>query len=176
MRDYDPTAGRYLEADPLGLVDGASIYGYVKGNPGRWVDPRGEFAAAAGGGAVAEFLCATDPVCAGVVVIVGCAIGAYDIYQWWNAPPNIVAIEKEPGKPGESDGFKPKKHWDGEKVKNPNGPGAGYPDQNGDVWVPTGVGGAPGTGSTGIAHGGPHWDVESPGGGYRNVKPAGGKR
>ena len=34
MRDYDPTTGRYLEADPL---DGASIYGYVKGNPGRWV-------------------------------------------------------------------------------------------------------------------------------------------
>jgi RHS repeat-associated protein len=41
MRDYDPTTGRYLEADPLGLVDGASIYGYVKGNPGRWVDPKG---------------------------------------------------------------------------------------------------------------------------------------
>jgi hypothetical protein len=30
-----------LQADPLGLVDGASIYGYVKQNPGRWVDPRG---------------------------------------------------------------------------------------------------------------------------------------
>ena len=41
MRDYDPTTGRYLEADPLGLVDGASIYGYVKQNPGRWVDRRG---------------------------------------------------------------------------------------------------------------------------------------
>ncbi|MBN8631584.1 MAG: RHS repeat-associated core domain-containing protein [Rhodobacterales bacterium] len=23
MRDYDPTTGRYLQADPLGLVDGA---------------------------------------------------------------------------------------------------------------------------------------------------------
>ena len=42
MRDYDPTTGRYLQADPLGLVDGASVYGYVKGNPGRWIDPRGE--------------------------------------------------------------------------------------------------------------------------------------
>ena len=42
MRDYDPTTGRYLEPDPLGLVDGASVYGYVKGNPGRWIDPRGE--------------------------------------------------------------------------------------------------------------------------------------
>ena len=41
MRDYDPTTGRYLEADPLGLVDGTSVYGYVKGNPGRWVNRRG---------------------------------------------------------------------------------------------------------------------------------------
>ena len=43
MRDYDPTTGRYIEADPLGLVDGASVYGYALGNPGRFVDPRGEF-------------------------------------------------------------------------------------------------------------------------------------
>jgi RHS repeat-associated protein len=42
MRDYDPTTGRYLQADPLGLVDGASVYGYALGNPGRYVDPRGE--------------------------------------------------------------------------------------------------------------------------------------
>ena len=42
MRDYDPTTGRYIEADPLGLVDGASVYGYAGGNPGRYVDPRGK--------------------------------------------------------------------------------------------------------------------------------------
>jgi RHS repeat-associated protein len=42
MRDYDPTTGRYLQADPLGLIDGPSVYGYAKGNPGRWVDTRGE--------------------------------------------------------------------------------------------------------------------------------------
>jgi hypothetical protein len=42
MRDYDPTTGRYLQADPLGLVDGASVYGYAGQNPGRYVDPRGE--------------------------------------------------------------------------------------------------------------------------------------
>ena len=42
MRDYDPTMGRYLQADPLGLVDGATVYGYARQNPGRWVDPRGE--------------------------------------------------------------------------------------------------------------------------------------
>jgi uncharacterized protein RhaS with RHS repeats len=42
MRDYDPTTGRYLQADPLGLVAGASVYGYALQNPGRYTDPRGE--------------------------------------------------------------------------------------------------------------------------------------
>jgi hypothetical protein len=40
-----------------------------------------------------------------------------------------------------------------------------YPDEDGNVWVPTGEGGA--------AHGGPHWDVETPGGGYQNIYPGG---
>jgi len=38
MRDYDPTLGRYIQADPLGLVDGASVYGYVGQNPSNYVD------------------------------------------------------------------------------------------------------------------------------------------
>jgi hypothetical protein len=33
---------RYLQADPLGLVDGASVYGYALQNPQRYTDPRGE--------------------------------------------------------------------------------------------------------------------------------------
>ena len=41
MRDYDPTTGRYLQTDPLGLVDGASVYGYVKQNSQRRADPYG---------------------------------------------------------------------------------------------------------------------------------------
>ncbi|MCG3268362.1 RHS repeat-associated core domain-containing protein [Yoonia sp. I 8.24] len=41
MRDYDPTTGRYIQADPLGLIDGASVYGYVTQNPGRYIDRRG---------------------------------------------------------------------------------------------------------------------------------------
>ena len=61
MRDYDPTTGRYLEADPLGLVDGASVYGYVGQSPLMYIDPRGEFGlpgALAGAlvGAVAGYL------------------------------------------------------------------------------------------------------------------------
>jgi RHS repeat-associated protein len=43
MRDYDPTTGRYLQADPLGLVDGPSVYGYARQSPLRFTDPTGEF-------------------------------------------------------------------------------------------------------------------------------------
>jgi len=32
---------RYIEADPLGLVDGASVYGYALQNPNKYIDPRG---------------------------------------------------------------------------------------------------------------------------------------
>ena len=42
MRNYDSTTGRYVQADPLGLVDGASVYGYVRSNPMRFTDPTGQ--------------------------------------------------------------------------------------------------------------------------------------
>ena len=42
MRDYDPTTGRYLQADPLGLVDGASVYGYARQSPAMVTDPTGQ--------------------------------------------------------------------------------------------------------------------------------------
>jgi RHS repeat-associated protein len=40
-RSYDPSTGRYTQPDPLGFVDGPSVYGYAGGSPQRWVDPNG---------------------------------------------------------------------------------------------------------------------------------------
>jgi RHS repeat-associated protein len=37
-RSYDPTVGRYTQPDPLGFVDGPSVYGYAGGMPQSGVD------------------------------------------------------------------------------------------------------------------------------------------
>jgi RHS repeat-associated protein len=40
-RDYEPATGRYIQADPMGLAAGTSLYGYVGSNPTIAIDPLG---------------------------------------------------------------------------------------------------------------------------------------
>uniref|UniRef100_UPI0010592BB8 RHS repeat-associated core domain-containing protein n=1 Tax=Sulfuriferula thiophila TaxID=1781211 RepID=UPI0010592BB8 len=41
-RDYDPTTGRYVQSDPIGLAGGSvSTYGYVNSNPVGYIDSTG---------------------------------------------------------------------------------------------------------------------------------------
>ena len=40
-RTYDPEAGRFLQRDPLGYVDGLGLYAYVSSGPASRVDPKG---------------------------------------------------------------------------------------------------------------------------------------
>ena len=48
FRDYDPSTGRYVESDPIGLNGGVSTHGYVLGRPITRVDPRGWVSFSAG--------------------------------------------------------------------------------------------------------------------------------
>jgi len=41
FRDYDPSIGRYLQSDPVGLRGGPSTFLYVGANPLYWIDPMG---------------------------------------------------------------------------------------------------------------------------------------
>jgi RHS repeat-associated protein len=40
-RDYDPSTGRYVESDPIGLKAGVNTFAYGGNNPLHWVDPWG---------------------------------------------------------------------------------------------------------------------------------------
>src|SRR5712691_1350661 len=40
-RDYDPVFQRWLNRDPIGEAGGINLYGFVRNNPLRYVDPFG---------------------------------------------------------------------------------------------------------------------------------------
>ena len=42
LRDYDPTTGRYIESDPIGLAGGMNLYDYAGQDPIESFDPSGE--------------------------------------------------------------------------------------------------------------------------------------
>jgi RHS repeat-associated protein len=60
-RSYDPSLGRYTQPDPLGFVDGPSVYGYVRGQPQSGVDPEG----------LAAQICAIPGMCTVIIPKIG---------------------------------------------------------------------------------------------------------
>jgi RHS repeat-associated protein len=84
-RDYDPVLGRYIQADPIGLLGDVNPYLYANSDPVNGIDPSGHFLVPLGGaviGAGLEYLtndCATasDIILAGAMGAIGGGFGGY---------------------------------------------------------------------------------------------------
>jgi RHS repeat-associated protein len=177
-RAYNPTLGRWLTRDPLGEQSdfAANLYQYVGANPISGSDPQGTnpIAGAIEGAEIGTAVLPGWGTAAGIVVGAAAGYFAGDLLSniVFNRPPDNARDPngpKAPGKPGADEGFVDPpggEDW----VPNPNGKGYGWKDAKGNVWCPTGPGPK--------AHGGPHWDVQTPGrsDGYVNVYPGGRRR
>lgn len=121
MRDYDPTTGRYIQGDPLGLIDGPSVYGYALQNPGRYVDPRGE-QAMSGALAVAATAVAADGPFPFGDVLGACVVGGTAAYCWLTGScslsfdyPTISEMASEGRKGGAATGARKNEHKKGKR-------------------------------------------------------------
>lgn len=164
-RYYDPVDGRFISKDPASIEGGdVNLFGYVQQNPTNFRDPSGKFIQA-----IVVF-CEVNPMaCASAAAATAAAVGAIFKNPPQLPPPGgggdgggkTCSLDDMKKNPPTHPDYKPPKNFDGKKRRNPNGPGTGWPDKNGDVWVPSDHNGT---------HA-PHYDVESPGGGYKTKYP-----
>ena len=110
-RDYDPTTGRYIQADPIGLAGDPNPYAYAMNNPLRYADPEGLNVGAVRGAVVAGelageglfILCRLNPqLC--VATIGGAAVWVHKATQSCDFSPYLIKEKAKPKRKGGGQG------------------------------------------------------------------------
>ena len=155
-RYYDPVVSRFINADSYASTGqgflGYNMFAYCGNNPVSRVDASGSMHVRIddfGGGG-------------------GLSVNGAGSKYVLQSQEKDGRIDKDNPPPPES-GYKPPKKglskYDKGRVKNPNGPGKGWPAKDGGVWVPDDN-----------MHGGHGWTVQYPDGSHWHAYPEGGKR
>lgn len=84
-REYDPSTGRYIQSDPIGLSGGISTYLYVSANPLKLTDPMGlDFGGAGATGSWDSPTTCQAPIGASMDFVQN-TLGINLPASWWNA-------------------------------------------------------------------------------------------
>ena len=78
-RYYDPSTGRYLTSDPIGLEGGLNPYGYALSNPTAYTDPTGQYV----------------PLLVGAYAALEVALSTWDAYDTYQTISNECATTSE---------------------------------------------------------------------------------
>ena len=149
-RYYDHNTGRFISADAqlnCSTLIGYNLYAYCDNNPIIYYDPTGR-----------SILGIVGLIAVSAMMILGLTGSEYkaDVEE---------PINPQEPPPPESGYLPPKKNPNPGKVKNPNGPGRGWPDNEGGVWIPDNN-----------QDGGPGWVQQFPGGKHKHRYPNGSVR
>jgi RHS repeat-associated protein len=93
-RHYDPSLGSYTQPDPLGFIDGPSVYGYAGGRPQMAVDLDGRNSVT--GGWIGQGVGTMTPIPGGAWVGrgIGMAVGAGIAYYCAKKDPQDDALNR----------------------------------------------------------------------------------
>lgn len=80
---YSPVLGRFIQRDPLGYVDGGSLYEYVRSGPVGAVDPPGRNTAIIGGSAGQTMQSGAIAIGSKIPGIGGAAVRVAAGVAWW---------------------------------------------------------------------------------------------